>query len=78
MQPQILRQLGSNPIIAQVKQARAMLGAIGNPQAAMAQILQSNPQVGQMISQYGGINGAITALCQQKGIDPHELIEALK
>ena len=78
MVPQILQQLGSNPLISQIKQAKAMLNAMGNPQAALSQIVQNNPQVNQIINQYGGINGAITALCQQKGINPQEFIEALK
>ena len=79
MIPQILQQLGGGQnLTAMIKQAKQIIGAINNPQAAIAQIIQNNPAVSQVIRQYGGIDGAITALCQQKGINPHELMEALK
>ena len=42
------------------------------------QIMQSNPQVNQIINQYGGVDGAIRAVCQQKGIDYQEFMDALK
>ena len=78
MIPQILRQLGNNSLISQIKQAKAMLGAMGNPQAVLTQIVNNNPMIRQIISQYGSVDGAITALCQQKGINPQELADALK
>ena len=55
-----------------------MLGAIQNPQLAINQILQQNPQINQVISQYGGVDGAINALCQQQGIPVNEFMDALK
>ena len=76
--PQILQQLGGgqNSITAMVRQAKAMLG--GNPQAVITEIVNRNPIVNQVIRQYGSVDGAITALCQQKGINPQEFFEALK
>ena len=77
MIPQILQQLGGGQsLTAMIKQAKAMLGS--NPQAMLTQIVNQNPIVNQVIRQYGSIDGAITALCQQKGINPHELMDALK
>lgn len=80
MIPQILTQLGGgqHPMIAMVKQAKTMLGAMQNPQAALMQIVNQNPIVNQVIKQYGSVDGAITALCNQKGINPQEFMEALK
>ena len=80
MIPQILQQLGNgqNPIVAMIKQAKAVLGSMNNPQAALTQMLNQNPAVNQIIRQYGGVDAAITALCQQKGINPQEFMEALK
>ena len=79
MVPQILTQLGGGQnLIAMVKQAKTMLGAMQNPQAALTQIVNQNPIVNQVIRQYGSVDGAITALCQQKGINPQEFIDALK
>ena len=65
-------------MIPKIKQAKAMLGAIQNPQLAINQILQQNPQINQVISQYGGVDGAINALCQQHGIPVNEFMDALK
>ena len=80
MIPQILTQLGGgqNQMIAKIKQARAMLGAMQNPQAALTEIVNRNPIVNQIIQQYGSVDGAITALCNQKGINPQEVMDALK
>ena len=77
--PQILQQLGDGKnMIAMVKQAKAMLGAMKNPQAALTQIVNQNPIVNQVIRQYGSVDAAVSALCQQKGIDPQEFLNALK
>ena len=79
--PQILQQLGNsktvNPMVQSAKNIMQMLRS-GNPQMMLNQILQNNPQVNQIINQYGSVEGAITALCQQKGIDPKEFMDALK
>jgi len=78
--PQILQQLGirTNPVIQGVKQARAMLGSLQNPQMMLNQIMNQNPQVQQIINQYGSVDGAIRAVCEQKGIDYQEFVDALK
>ena len=80
MIPQILQQLGGgqNPMMAMIKQAKTVIGSLQNPQAALTQIVNNNPMVRQVINQYGSVDGAITALCHQKGINPQEFMEALK
>ena len=79
MTPQILTQLnGGQNLMGMVKQAKAMLGAMQNPQAALTQIVNQNPIVNHVIRQYGSVDGAINALCQQKGINPQEFLDALK
>ena len=65
-------------MIARIKQAKAMMGAMNGQQINLNQILQQNPQVQQLISQFGGVDGAIQAVCQQKGIDYREIMEAMK
>ena len=65
-------------MVAMIKQAKTMLGAMGNPEAALSQIVNNNPVVQQTINQYGSVEGAINALCKQKGIDPRELMDALR
>ena len=55
-----------------------MLGMLGDPQTALNRVVQQNPQVQQIIQQYGSVDGAVTALCHQKGINPQEFMDALK
>lgn len=77
--PGILQQLAkTNPTMGQIKQARAILDSMKDPQAALTQMINQNPMVNQVIRQYGGVDGAVNALCQQKGINPQEFMEALR
>ena len=64
-------------MIAKIKQAKNMLTAMQDPQSII-RMAQNNPAVQQVINQYGSVDGAITALCRQKGIDPQEFMDALK
>lgn len=81
MIPQILRQLGGG-IPPQVRQMIGMIKAAGNPQQMMAQMMQTNPamrQVMDIVNQYGGdANKAFRAIAEQKGIDPQEIIDMMK
>ena len=65
-------------MMAMIRQAKTALGAMNNPEAALMQIANSNPLVRQTISQYGSVDGAINALCRQKGIDPQEFMNMLR
>ena len=81
--PPILQQLGRNPLatkqmIAQIRQAKSMMSAMKGQQINLNSILQQNPQVQQMINQFGSVDGAIQAVCNQKGINYQEIMEALK
>ena len=79
--PQILQQLGRSSLgtmMTQIKQAKAMMQALNGQTIDLNRILQQNPQVNQIIQQYGSVDGAISALCQQKGIYYHEFMNALK
>ena len=82
--PQILQQLGRSRITLspQVKQMISMIKSAGNPQLMLNQIMQTNPQLGQVmdiIKQYGGdANKAFYALAEQNGIDPQEILNLLK
>ena len=65
-------------ILPRIKQAKQMMSTIQNPQLAINQILQNNPQINQAISQYGSVDGAINALCAQQGLSVQEFMDALK
>ena len=81
--PQILQQLGRSQtglsqMMGQIKQAKAMMNIMNGQQIDMNRILQQNPQVQQVIAQYGSIDGAIQGICNQQGINYQEFINALK
>ena len=65
-------------MMTQIKQAKAMMQALNGQTIDLNRILQQNPQVNQIIQQSGSVDGAISALCQQKGIDYQEFMNALK
>ena len=83
--PPILQQLQGNGMmngIGQIKQMMNMVKNAGNPQAMMAQMMQNNPQMKQVmdaVNQYGGDpKKAFYALAQQKGVNPDEILNMLK
>ena len=83
MIPQILQQLGGGlKIPPQIKQMITMLKSSGNPQQILNQLMQSNPQmqqVMQIVQKYGGDpNKAFYALAEEKGINPQEILDLLK
>ena len=82
MLPQILQQLGGLRIPPQIRQMINMVKSSGNPQALLAQLAQTNPnmkQVMEIIRQYGGdANKAFYAIAEQNGIDPQEILNLLK
>ena len=81
--PQILQQLGNMPgNLRQIKGMMDMLRNAGNPQAMLSQMMQNNPQMRQVMSavqQYGGdARKAFYGLCEQRGVDPDEILNMLK
>ena len=81
--PQILQQLGNMPgNLRQIKGMMDMVRTAGNPQAMLSQMMQQNPQMKQVmdaVNQYGGDpKKAFYSLCQQKGVDPNEILNMLK
>ena len=81
--PQILQQLGGGLTIPpHVKQMISMIKSSGNPQMLLNQLMQTNPQmqqVMQIVQKYGGdANKAFYALAEEKGINPQEILDLLK
>ena len=72
----------ANPQIAQIRQMANMVRAAGNPQAMLNQMMQSNPQMKQVmdvVNQNGGDpKRAFYAMAQQKGVNPDEILNMLK
>ena len=68
-----------NNNLNQVRQMMNMIKTAGNPQAMVQNMLMQNPQVSNLINQYGGDpQRAFYALCDQKGINPQEFLKSLK
>ena len=71
-----------NPMMQNVRQMMGMLNSSQNPQAMMNSMVQSNPnlkQVMDIINQSGGDpKKAFYALAEQKGVNPQEILDMLK
>ena len=61
---------GQNPMMAQIKNAVAMVK--GDPNA------MNNPQVQQLIQQHGSAQNAFYALAKQMGVDPNEVMRRIR
>ena len=65
--------------LSQIKQAWGLLKNAGNPQAMLQQMMNNNPQIQQLVNAAGGDpKAAFYKLAEQKGVDPNEIINALK
>lgn len=80
----------TNPMLVALNQSRAtpiknmmqMMRSTGNPQMMLQQMMSQNPQIRQAI-QYVNNNGgnaekAFYKLAAEKGINPDEILQALK
>ena len=81
--PQILQQLArSNPQINQVKSLMGIVRNANNPGAMLNMVAQNNPQLRQamdFVRQYGNDpKQAFYAACQQRGVDPQDILNVLK
>ena len=82
--PAILQQLNGSamPNLQPIKQMMQMVKGAQNPQAMLNMMAQSNPQLRQVMDvvQQAGNDPqrAFYAICQQKGIDPNTILNALK
>lgn len=81
--PAILQQLAkSNPQLNQIKNLMGMVRNANNPQAMLNMVAQNNPQLRQamdFVKQYGNDpRQAFYSACQQRGVNPQEILDALK
>ena len=81
--PAILQQLQrANPGLQAIRQMAATVRGASNPQAMLDMMAQSNPQIRQameLIKNSGGSpERAFYAACQQRGVDPKEVMDMLK
>ena len=84
--PAILQQLNQgktiNPQINQIKDLMGMFKNANDPQALMRSLAAQNPRIQQTLSLIGesGVSAkeAFYKLAEQKGVDPNEILDALK
>lgn len=70
----------SNPTlgnIAQIKRMMQMLQTAQNPQAALQQLAQQNPMIGSLM-QSGNLKDTFYKMCEEKGVNPDDIINQLK
>ena len=81
MMPQILQQLGGT-IPPQIRQLAQLVRSASDPQAAIAQLIQTNPQMKQVMdfvrSSGGDPKRAFYSLAQQRGVNPDDILNQLK
>ena len=66
-------------MLAQVKQISQMIRSSGNPQAMLNQMVSQNPQVNQIINQYGGDpKTAFYKYAEANGVDPNEILQMMR
>jgi hypothetical protein len=73
-------QLSQNNNLQQVKQMMNMFKTMKNPQSAIMQMAQSNPQINSIMQLVGNRNPKDVFMeeCQKRGIDPNMIINQLK
>ena len=77
----IIQALG-NQNLGQIKSLMNMVRSAGNPQAMMSQLMQTNPQI-RNVMQYVNQNGgdpkrAFYRMAQEKGVDPDEILKMFR
>ena len=66
-------------MLNQARQMVQMIKSCGNPQAMVSQMLNQNPQVNQIIQQYGGdAKTAFYKYAETNGVDPNELLRMMQ
>lgn len=83
MIPQILQQLGGGlKISPQTIQMIKMIRSAGDPQLMLRQVLQTNPQLQQVmeiVRNYGGdANKAFYDIAKKNGFDPQEIMDLIR
>ena len=80
--PGMLLQIAkASPMMGQIKQMYKAVQMAQNPQLAMNQLMQNNPQMKQVmdvVNQYGGVNNALNAMTSKFGVSEQDLMELLK
>lgn len=66
--------------VQQIKGLMQQLGTLNNPNLVIQKMAQSNPQMQQVLNLCNGRNpkDVFYSMCQQRGIDPEQILSMLK
>ena len=79
MNPIIQATVGKSPALAQAKQLMQTIKSSNNPQAMVNEMLSRNPQLNNIINQYGGDpKTAFYKYAEANGVDPDEILQMMK
>ena len=66
-------------MLSQAKQMMQAIRSSGNPQALINQMMSQNPQVNQIIQQYGGDpKTAFYRYAEANGVNPDDILQMMK
>ena len=66
-------------MMLQAKQMMQAIRSSGNPQAMINQMVSQNPQINQIINQYGGDpKTAFYKYAEANGVDPNDILNMMK
>lgn len=68
------------PLVQQIKRMTQMVNSVRNPEQVLVHLAQNNPQVKSVMDLCQGKNPeqVFRNMCMQRGINPDEIIQALK
>ena len=79
MNPILQTITGRSPAMNQARQMVQAIKSCNNPQAMINQMLSGNPQVNQIIKQYGGDpKTAFYKYAEANGVNPEEILNMMK
>ncbi len=70
----------SNNFMQNIKNMMNTFNAMGNPQQALQQLANANPNVKQILQMANGgsLEQLFMSMCQQQGVDPNTILNQLR
>ena len=66
-------------MLSQARQMAQTIKSCNNPQAMLNQMVMQNPQVNQIIQQYGGdVKTAFYKYAEANGVNPDDILQMMK
>ena len=79
MNPIIQAMSAKQPMLAQARKMVQTIKTCGDPNAMISQMVSSNPQINQIINQYGGDpKTAFYKYAEANGVNPDDILQMMK